>query len=191
MDCALNNLVQKQWKIDYDRLWLVKARVRSIAPVDMNLPKTENRQQWYCMQYEALAELEADITAQEADPARNPGRELRARRGERVPWTVGLATLVNKRRIMHICASTYIRKTEWFPHTGDSESFWQCVSAGHSLNDLRVPVFKNGGVASGGRAGYAWLPLARRVDLDRVYKTLLLRKDFFQNSDQYRRPRIS
>ena len=80
---------------------------------------------------------------------------------------------------MRIGASYDAREGERFTHPGGPESLWPGVSAAQDI-DRRVPLFKSGGVTGGW--GSAWLPLARRVRLDRVLHTLLLRQDIFRNT---------
>ena len=154
MHIVLTILAEKQWTVDCDRLCrAVRPDVRNITRPfrkDMSSPKSQEDRQEW---------YRRNYEALRARCA--PGQDL------------------VKRRCMGIGVSTHIREGKWFL-PGDSESFWQCVCAGHSLNDRRVPVFKKGGVTVGDGGVYAWLPLARRVCLDRVYNTLLLRKDFFQ-----------
>lgn len=173
LQAMLDSLVEERWKVDCDRLWLAIApHIRKKA----FLPKADqNREEWYREQYEAQAKRDAEIAAAEQDPARHPGREFRA---GRAPEHLYEQQPQRSKRSKRIGAIMQIREGELFPHPGDTESLWPGVSAGHS--DRRLPQFSGGGLTTDG--SYVWLPLARRVDLDRVLNTLLQREDLFQNT---------
>jgi hypothetical protein len=173
LQAILDSLVEERWKVDCDRLWLAIApHIRKKA----FLPKADqNREEWYREQYEAQAKRDAEIAAAEQDPARHPGREFRA---GRAPEHLYEQQPQRSKRSKRIGTNTQIREGELFPHPGDTESLWPGVSAGHS--DRRLPQFSGGGLTTDG--SYVWLPLARRVDLDRVLNTLLQREDSFQNT---------
>jgi len=153
MHRVLNNLVEKMWDEDCDRLYGALRTQQRILKVrkETELPKTwENPEEWYRFHYDIYIYI--------------------YRRGlvNSIPWDD------ESSKIMEFLKNRKKRRPVV------SETCWKSVCAGHSLNDRRVPVFKNGGVTSGEAGGCAWLPLARRVDLDRVYNTLVLREDLFQ-----------
>ena len=85
-----------------------------------------------------------------------------------------------RRRCVRIGARSDVREGECFPHPGDPESCWPGISAAYDA-DQRVPLFKNGGISEN-KGKRAWLPLARRVDMDRVFHTIIERQDLFQDT---------
>ena len=144
------------------------------------MPKEdEDWAEWYRKHYEAQAQRDAEIDAQEADPTRHPGRELRAGRAPGHYLYYQQRGEAKKGGSVRSGATMDVREGERFPHPGDPESLWPSVSAGKDP-DRRVPLFQRGGFCLG--MGHAWLPLARRVDLDRVYNTILSREDLIQGT---------
>jgi hypothetical protein len=136
-----------------------------------------DEEKWYCEHYVAQAQRDRNIAAQ-ADPTRQPGCESGARHAPGEDIHQG-RELANKRRCMRTRASTDVREGERFSHPGDPEPLWRGVSAAQDM-DRRVPHFKSGGIST--RRGCVWLPLARRVNVDRVLHTLLCRQNFFRNT---------
>jgi hypothetical protein len=67
---------------------------------------------------------------------------------------------------------------ELLAHPGDTTSMWPGVSASHRSVRSR-PKFISGGFSLG--QGYAWMPLARRLDLDRVLHCMRSCPEFFED----------
>ena len=116
----------------------------------------------------------------EAAAARHPGREWRAGRAQEPG---GFAApprdpATHAKRSMRFKVPGELRPGGQWAHPGGTGAMWPGVSASHRANP--VPPKLTGGEDLPAR-DYCWVPLARRVDLDRVVNTLLEFPPIFQS----------
>jgi hypothetical protein len=139
--------------------------LRPIVAGGLPPPKEdEDRAEWHRKHYEAQAQRDAEIDAQEADPTRHPGRELRAGRAPGHYLYYQQRGEANKGKSVRAGATTDVREGERFPHPGDPESLWPRVSAGQDP-DGRVPLFQRGGFSTRGGLRLAPIGTTRRLGL--------------------------
>ena len=134
---------------------------------------------WYRETYEKQAKRDEELAKKEADAARHPGREWRAGRAQEP----GVAApprdpAAHAKRSMRFKVPGEVRPGEQWTHPGGTGTMWPGVSASHRANP--VPPKLTGGEDLPA-LGYCWVPLARRVDLDRVVNTLLEFPSIFRN----------
>ena len=167
------DLVKARWNVDCRRLWFAVSP--SEAFPEAELPKEpEQISQWYSRTYEHQAARDADIAKKKADVDRFPGREWRAGRaqdtGRDSQLYPALSSAPWRPSTMRAKVQTEVRRGEQWAHPGDTGALWPGVSASHRANP--VPPKLTGGDDMEAR-DYCCMPLARRVDLDRVLNTLL------------------
>ncbi len=90
-------------------------------------------------------------------------------------------TVAKRRKPTREPGATGKREGEHWPHPGDTEDKWPGVSASH-CEVREPPLFSSGGISGQGEnASYVWMPLARRVDLDRVFHAMMEHPQMFEN----------
>ena len=128
------------------------------GPTDETL---EGIASWYRTVYDEQAKRDQQIADQLKDPTRFPGREWRGGRGAEASKAAG-------REAGQLLYSE--KAAEQRQPVEESIGMWPGVSASHRRAG-DGPEFSEGGVRE--RAEYRWVPLARRVDLDRVLHAML------------------
>ena len=171
LHALLHNLVEARWRIDCQRLWLAVAP-SELFPESLLTQRPADLSAWYRETYEKQAKRDEDLAKKEADAARHPGREWRVGRAQEPG---GFAApprdpAAHAKRSMRFKVPGEVRPGEQWAHPGDTGAMWPGVSASHRANP--VPPKLTGGEDLPAR-DYCWVPLARRVDLDRVVNTLL------------------
>ena len=174
LHALLVDLVKAKWDVDCRRLWFAVAP-SEVFPEAVLLHKEHSEiSAWYASTYENQAKRDADIAKKKADAARFPGREWRAGRAEDTgrglqlypaPKLSSAPTKSSRGKV-----PSAVRPGEQWAHPGDTGAMWPGVSASHRVNP--VPAALTGGDDMEPR-DYCCIPLARRVDLDRVLNTLL------------------
>ena len=134
-----------------------------------------------------------NLRRRRADPQLNPGREWRKGKGEecaaaasntpgQVLYQGGYAPRNGTHRVGY---GTDVRPGELYPHPGDPIELWPSVFAGY--RDQRAKFVSGGFKAPGG--GHYFMPLHRRLDLDRVLVLMDQANDIFTNVRAMRRRR--
>ena len=180
LEKTLIDAVKKRWYIDCRRLWYAVAPSEPFPHLMIKFMSCEETSSWYKATYESQAARDSEIARHSADGKRFPGREFRAGRAEgkeRLYPDPGSEELRVKRPSGRANVGSEVRPGEKVPHPGDTERFWPGVSASHRCNN--TPPTLSSDMERGG--GYCWVPLARRVDLDRVLNTLLEHPKIFKD----------
>ena len=139
---------------------------------------------WYRETYEKQAKRDEDLAKKEADAARHPGREWRAGRAQEPggfaapPRDPAAHAQRQRKRSMRFGVPMEVHPGEQWAHPGDTGAMWPGAAASHRAKP--VPPKLTGGEDLPAR-DYCWVPLARRVDLDRAVNTLLVFPPIFQN----------
>ena len=181
LEQTLVDLVKVRWDTDCRRLWCAVAPSVAYPLNGVDCQNFEKMSTWYKETYDHQAARDKAIA--ESNGYRFPGHEFRAGRAEDgsslYPTDPTTQTTTNKKnRSKRFGCSTEVRPGEHFPHPGDTESMWPGVSASHFVK--RAPPTLTGGEDMPGN-NFRWIPLARRVDLDRVLKTLRDHPEIFQD----------
>ena len=179
LEDMLIGLAKKRWRMDCRKFWYA-VNPGLHYPSQVDHMDCHSISSWYKANYDMQAERDAYIAKINANGKRFPGREFRAGRAEgkeRLYPDPGSEELRVKRPSGRANVGSEVRPGEKFPHPGDIERFWPGVSASHRCNN--TPPTLSSDMERGG--GYCWVPLARRVDLDRVLNTLLEHPKIFKD----------
>ena len=169
--------VPDRWRVDCERLWLAVAPQKRLENfVDLPLCGDEVAE-WYSKTYALQESRDVAIAAMEEDVARHPGREWRRGRGEQAAKASGFPegqTMYPEheekpKKSRRKITTSELRDGELYPHPGHVGSEWPGVSASHCTFGIQ-PVIVRGGCRASDQ--HYWVPLARRVDLDRVFNAL-------------------
>ena len=153
--------------------FVARGRPSELFPESLLTQRPADLSAWYRETYEKQAKRDEDLAKKEADAARHPGRELRAGRAQESGSLLPAQPrdpAAHAKRSLRSQVPGEVRPGDHWAHPGDTGDMWPGVSASHRANP--VPPKLTGGEDL--RASdYCWVPLARRVDLDRVVHTLL------------------
>ena len=153
--------------------FVARGRPSELFPESLLTQRPADLSAWYRETYEKQAKRDEELAKKEADAARHPGRELRAGRAQESGSLLPAQPrdpAAHAKRSMRFKVPGEVRPGEQWAHPGDTGAMWPGVSASHRANP--VPPKLTGGEDLPAR-DYCWVPLARRVDLDRVVNTLL------------------
>ena len=178
LEQTLVDLVKVRWDTDCRRLWCAVAPSVAYPLHGVDSQNFEKMSTWYKETYDRQAAR--DSVNAESNGHRFPGHEFRAGRAEDGSslYPTTQTTTNRKYRGKRVGFSTEVRHGEKFAHPGDPESMWPGVSASHFVK--RAPPTLTGGEDMP-ENDFRWIPLARRVDLDRVLKTLRDHPEIFQD----------
>ena len=145
-----------------------RGRPSELFPESLLTQQPADLSAWYRETYEKQAKRDKELAEKDADAARHPGRERRA--GRVTGGAPPRDPVAPAKRSWRAKVPEDVRPGEQWAHPGDAGAMWPGVSASRRANP--VPPKLTGGEDLPAR-DYCWVPLARRVDLDRVMNTLL------------------
>ena len=180
----LAGLVGERWRVDFQQLQAAVAphvSQAAIQPAEADFARM-------ALEYEGIwkAQLDKELRAviQDQNVVRRPGRAWRRGLGHAAAAAAeppdGPAPLLYPARPEPVALSSSTRRKEvWvarasgeeWPHPGDPEDLWPGISASLEAAGTPHPGFGAGGFDT--KTGQPWMPLARRVDLDRVLPLML------------------
>ena len=180
---ALRRFTTEAWKSDCRVLALKVTPHWELA--SLRLPDDiDGMRTWYTTTYQKHADAMEELRRRREDPGLHPGREWRAGRGAeraaeaaktpgQVMYHPGYAVPKGTARRGY---GSDVRTGELHPHPGDADDLWPSVFAGYRDAPAR---FNSGGCRA--NDGSHWfMPLHRRLDLDRVLE-LMDRAESFTN----------
>ena len=184
LHALLHELVMERWHIDCRRLWFAVAPTEKMPEQVLAAQTPQEFATWYSSTYEEQASRDQKIKDDREDPSRWPGREYRQGKVEPedgaplYPPNDGALPRKSSARAGVPKGPASVRDGELYTHPGDTAKLWPGVSASHIVEKL--PADLDGGCTIQTK-DYNWVPLARRVDLDRVLNTMLEFPAMFSN----------